>query len=755
MQTNTTGAFRRRSALALTLAPILSGGLALGAHAQTATPVAPQASTEEPGDTIIVTALKTSQRLIDVPAPVTALSANTLTEQNLTNIRDYFNRIPGLQYSGQAVHSLSLRGITTGGATNPTLAVLVDDVPFGSATANGDTDIPDFDPAILSRIEVLRGPQGTLYGAASLGGIIKYVTQDPSTTQFTGRVEAGVSTVAHGGQGNSLRGSLNVPLIKDRVALAVSGFYRRDPAWVDNTDSNTGQFLANANHQRQWGGRAALLLRPVDNLTITLSAIRQRLRTENSGLVDFKSDTDFNSVNADPYSVTRVLGQPSRSQFDVYSARAVLDLGKVQVTSVTGWNVNESVPYQDLTSIFGGLLGRYYPGLSSVFLTNSHRATRFSQELRLSGSSTALDWMLGGFYSVEHANISQTMLLMNASGSLIDTPYVGAGPSTYRELAAFGTVTGHLAPGLDLQVGGRYAHNKQDNLSTVATTGVAQYIFGFSSSEEHRTSESPFTWLVSPSWHITRDVMVYARVANGYRPGGTNTLADGVPGTYRSDRVVNYEAGAKGSVLEGKLDFDLSVFQIDWSRIQLQNTSANELTFTTNGAKARSRGVELAGTVRPWTGGAISGNATFTDAVLTQALPAATDGGSALVGAKGDRLPNSARFTANIGLDQKVRLGEGVSGSLGVNYAWTGKRPGDFLNSLAAAGRERQMLPSYGQLDVRAGVALDAGWSVNVFARNLTDERAVLYAINRNGTTAPYGRYIPPRTVGVQFAGSF
>jgi outer membrane receptor protein involved in Fe transport len=250
-------------------------------------------------------------------------------------------------------------------------------------------------------------------------------------------------------------------------------------------------------------------------------------------------------------------------------------------------------------------------------------------------------------------------------------------------MAAFGTVTGHLAPGLDLQVGGRYAHNKQDNLSTVATTGVAQYIFGFPAAEEHRTSESPFTWLVSPSWHITPDVMVYARVANGYRPGGTNTLADGVPGIYRSDRVVNYEAGAKGSVLGGKLDFDLSVFQIDWTRIQLQNTSVNELTFTTNGAKARSRGVELAGTVRPWTGGAISGNATFTDAVLTQALPSSTNDTVVLVGAKGDRLPNSARFTANIGLDQKVPLGDGINGSLGVNYAWTGQRPGDFLNTNA------------------------------------------------------------------------
>jgi outer membrane receptor protein involved in Fe transport len=386
MQTNTTGAFRRRSALALALAPILSSGLALGAHAQTAAPDAPQASADDPGETIIVTALKTSQRLIDVPAPVSAISASTLTQQNLPSIRDYFNRVPGLQYAGQAVRSLSLRGITTGGATNPTLAVLVDDVPFGSATANGDTDIPDFDPAILSRIEVLRGPQGTLYGASSLGGIIKYVTQDPSTTQLSGRVEAGVSTVAHGGQGNSLRGSLNVPLIKDRVACRQRLLSPRS-GLVDNTDSNTdnsGQCQSPAPMGRPRRAAAAPGGQPDDHAQRHSPAPAHREQR----LVDFKSDTDWNSVNADPYSVTRVLGQPSRSQFDVYSARAVLDLGKVQVTSVTGWNVNESVPYQDLTSIFGGLLGRYYDGLSSIFLTNSHRAARFSQELRLSGRST-------------------------------------------------------------------------------------------------------------------------------------------------------------------------------------------------------------------------------------------------------------------------------------------------------------------------------------------------------------------------------
>src|SRR5262249_3463469 len=149
---------------------------------------------------------------------------------------DYFSRIPDLQYLGDRTYDLSLRGITTGGGTNPTLAILLDDAQFGSSSflGLGNSRFPDFDPSMLERIEVLRGPQGTLYGASSLGGLIKYVTRQPDLENFSGRVEVGGESVAGGGAGWSTRGYVNLPLWADHAALSVSAFDRHDPGYLDN-----------------------------------------------------------------------------------------------------------------------------------------------------------------------------------------------------------------------------------------------------------------------------------------------------------------------------------------------------------------------------------------------------------------------------------------------------------------------------------------------------------------------------------------
>src|SRR5262245_2413017 len=148
--------------------------------------VAPAASDEVTRRTleeVIVTAQKRDERLIDTPVAITAVAGNTLNEQNIVQISDYYSRIPNLQYNGDTTADLALRGVTTGGGTNPTLGILIDDVQFGSTTVLGlgNSRFPDIDPGMLERIEVLRGPQGTLYGASSLGGLLKYVTRTPDT----------------------------------------------------------------------------------------------------------------------------------------------------------------------------------------------------------------------------------------------------------------------------------------------------------------------------------------------------------------------------------------------------------------------------------------------------------------------------------------------------------------------------------------------------------------------------------------------
>ena len=730
---------------------------------RTASPTAPQ-------DEIVVTAQKREQRLIDVPVAVSAIDATALTKQNLVSISDFYNRVPGLQYAGRRLTALSIRGITSGGASGPTVAILVDDVPFNGANVNsGQSPIPDFDPATLSRIEVLRGPQGTLYGAASLGGLIKYVTVSPDTQAWSARIEGGANTVDGGDQGYSGRGTINAPIIRDHVALSLSGFYRRDPAWIDNI--YPGHEDKNVNTRKVWGGRAALLVKPVDRVTLQVSALRQKVDADNSDLA-FTSGairvcpectpagntaiTNFRPVYGNLTTIN-VLPSTSKTTLSFYTARAEVDLGGPVLAAISGWSKVDNTLNNDVTSVFGGLFRGLYgaPAGSTVTIGNINSLTKFSQELRLSDTSARFDWLVGGFYTAEHSSVDQNLYLAQANGTAIATPYIGAGPSRYREWAGFADVTYHAGEKLDLQVGGRYAKNKQTATQALIIDTPAVAAFGPSSSLTTASKEDSFTWLLSPSYHFSRNLLGYARVATGFRPGGPNVGFVNANATYKSDKVVNYELGLKGDAVPGQLTFDASVFQIDWKDIQLQNTDAvSQLTFLTNGGKARSRGVELTAHVTPGGGFTVDANMTYTDAVLREALPTVV-GTTGLAGAKGARIPFVPHWTFNVSPQQSFAIGSNSSAYVGTSLTFADDRPSEFGSAAASATRPRFMLPSYVLIDLRAGITVDRVWDLSVYARNLLNEFGVVAATNRNGTSTPNAIFTQPRTIGVTMARSF
>src|SRR4029077_16305041 len=196
------------------------------------------AATQSPAtlEEVIVTAQKRLERLQDVPVPASVISTDALTNSDQTLLRDYYSSVPGLSMTTTAQSSqiLSIRGIVTNPG-NPTVGITVDDMPFGSSTVGGGgLVVPDFDPGDLSRVEVLRGPQGTLYGASSLGGLLKFVTVDPSTVGVSGNLQAGLSSVHNGdGIGYTYRGAINIP-VSENLAVRASGFARLDPGYVDN-----------------------------------------------------------------------------------------------------------------------------------------------------------------------------------------------------------------------------------------------------------------------------------------------------------------------------------------------------------------------------------------------------------------------------------------------------------------------------------------------------------------------------------------
>jgi iron complex outermembrane recepter protein len=732
---------------------------ALGVLHSAAAPAASDELTRTTLEEVIVTAQKRAERLIDAPVAITSVSGDALTDQNIVQISDYYSRIPNLQYNGDATYDLALRGVTTGGGTNPTLAILIDDIQFGSSTffGLGNSRFPDFDAGMLDRIEVLRGPQGTLYGASSLGGLIKYVTRTPDTQRFFGRIEGGMNSVSDGDDGWSGRGSINVPFAADKAALLVGAFVREDPAYIDNV--RAGFAREDVNEVRTKGGQASLLLKPTDNLSITLAGLRQE-RDGHFG-TGIQVQTDANGV---PTYVPTFGGDTNISLTptsdtgtqELYSGRIQWDIGDLQLLSLSSWGKSEGINLRDVSNVFGFMFGFYGVGAgSTVTIDDAAESEKFTQEFRLSGTSESFDWRAGVFYTKEDGNVLQILSLFNPSGSQVATPFIGGNPSTYKEYAGFGDVVFHLTDKFDLQVGARYAQNEQEYFSTNTIDAPVAPVFGPSSvTPTNDTDEDTITWAISPSYHITPDMMAYFRVATGYRPGGPNTSVGTVPPSYDSDSVVNYELGLKGIIASQTFSFDVALFQIDWSDIQLQNTDSDtQFIYFANGGEARTRGLEGAITWRPIDGLTIDANAAFLDAELTESLPTTTTADS-LVGFGGDRLPASAEFSGNLSIQQDFTLGS-VDAYIGANWSYVGERTSEFVNSSVAGDVPRFDLPSYSVVDLRAGLTFAQKYRLNLYARNLLDEDGVVAAGNRNGTSVTTVNFLQPKTFGMALSVDF
>jgi outer membrane receptor protein involved in Fe transport len=747
--------------LALSMSTVLAAIFASGtAVAQTG--AAPAA---DGGDAIVVTAQKREQRLIDVPVSVSAVAAETLTAQNLVSLSDYYTRIPGIQLSGNNTSNVSLRGISTGGNTNPTVAILIDDVQFGSSTFLGRPPLPDLDPATLQRVEVLRGPQGTLYGASSLGGLIKYVTKDPSTSEFSGRAELGVNTVNDGGEGWSVRGSVNAPIITDKVGLSVSGFYRDDPRYIDSIIAAR----KDVNKREVYGGRAALIVHPIDILTVTLSALYQKQNTAGSSLIDICSAcaplpaagsaqrvVTFDARGLPDRRTARAAVVPTTNEVQLYTARFALDLDAMQMTSISAWGRTEQATASDSTARFGGALEAFagYPAGQTYIFGEPLLTNKFTQELRFSNQGAQFDWLAGLFYTNERSALSQTITRSGSAPALV--AYRGENLSTYEEKAAFADLTWHVTGQFDIQGGLRYAQNEQNYRVLSVIDPAAQALFGPGEDSLFTSKEDAVTWLVAPTYRFNRDLMAYARVASGYRPGGPNTQTPGAAPTFGSDTVMSYELGLKGTVLDNRLTFDIAAFQVNWKDIQLQNTALpSQFAFFENGKRARSRGVEMSGSLKAWEGFTVDANATILNAKLTESIDPSTTSVQRLFGQAGSRLPYSAKFTGNLSMQQDFALTDSATAYVGFNVNYVGNRIGLLNQDSTRAVLQRAKLPSYTVVDLRAGVSIDRRWSVNAYVRNLFDKMGITSVDTRNGTQLPQAVFITPRTIGLTLSATF
>lgn len=685
-------------------------------------------------DEIVVTAQKRSERLQDVPVPVTSIDAASLLERNQLRLQDFYATVPALNLTtgvrGEPV--LAIRGIATGYATNPTVGVVVDDVPYGASTGLGGGFIsPDIDPSDISRIEVLRGPQGTLYGASSMGGLLKFVTVDPATDRFSGRLQAGVSGVKNGSElGYNLRGTANVPL-GEVLALRVSGFTRRDPGYIDDPGNDT----EGVNQTDADGGRLSALWRPSDRLSIRLSALRQDSKRFGSSAVYLQPD--LRDLEQAALLGTGVY----RGRSELYSATVTADLGGATLAVLTGYNDTSWTSRTDNTAALGSLADAFL-SVSGASIAEDTETRKFTQEIRLSGAADArVNWLIGGFYTDEKTRWLQQILGIDpatgvSAGSLID---FNLGPTKYEEYAAFGNVTFQVTERIDVQVGGRESTNRQTHLES--STGLL-------AGDDSRISakSSAFTYLFTPRIKLSADTMAYARFASGYRPGGPNQLTSltSFPPRFGPDKSQNYELGVKGDLRDHALSFDASLYYIDWRDLQLVVTDPTSgFQYTANTSRAKSQGLEVSLEYRPMPGVTIAGWAAWNKAVLTEPIPPGP-----AYGVRGDRLPYSSPFSSNLSLDRELTFPNGLIGVVGVSASYVDDRSGTFTSNAQTA---RSVFPNYVQVDLRAGARLDS-WVLNVFLNNIADRRGVL-TNDPNIPSAVY--YIQPRTVGVSVARNF
>jgi iron complex outermembrane recepter protein len=697
---------------------------------------------------VVVTAQKRAQNLIDVPVPVSVVNAQSLVSTGQLGLEDYYTQVPGLTVtpSVYGTTQVSIRGITTGGFTNPSVGITVDDVPYGSSSglASGQ-EVTNLDPGDLQNIEVLRGPQGTLYGASSLGGLIKYVTIDPSLTAVSGQVQVGTDDVRNGGNlGYNLRGAVNVPL-DDTLALYGSTFYRTDPGYID--DVLTGQ----THVDKAWaeGGFLKGLWRPSEDVSLRVTALVQDSRSNGiseaySGLGDLQQSAVWGS------------GVHSR-QVQAYSATLTAKLGPVNLTAVSSYSLRRFAESYDYTSLFSTYtLAQFGVTGTPVLATGS--TYRFTQEIRLNGSiGPKVEWLFGGYYDHQNspANGGQ-FAVVPTTGEVIGQWVKWNYPSTYEEIAGFGDLTFHITNQFDLQLGGRESTNRQ----TYSEYDEGPYVPLFEDSPspfvfpEVHYQDTDFTYLITPQFKLSPDSMIYARVATGYRPGGPNEQGSAilVPRSYNPDTTRNYEIGVKSEVLNHTLLLDASVYYIQWHDIQLQLINPiNGLFYYANGSEAKSQGLELSAQAKPLTGLSITGWVAWNDARLTEPMPAA----SSVFGSSGDRLPYSEPFSGNLSLEQRfplTALVRGAMGFVGGDVSYVPNRVGQFA-SVYLVPPERQDLPCYTKVDLRTGIDYDT-WTVNLYVNNVADTRGVLDSgLDLIPTNAFI--YIQPRTIGMTVSKTF
>jgi len=676
---------------------------------------AAQAGTTQELDVIVVTAQKRQERLLDVPMAITAVTGGEIERRNASSLQDLQFSVPGLSMvqTGPGQERLQLRGVTTSNGL-PTVGQYLDEMPVSIDDNTQGLDLRLID---MERVEVLRGPQGTLYGEGSMGGTIRYLTANPDLTRFGGSLEAQTGAVTDGDTAWRAHGVLNLPLIKDRAGLRLVAGYENTGGWIDS--AVTGR--KDINQAKILTLRGKLLVNLAENLQASVLVVHQ------------DQDQDYQNYGKNRISASLV-PEINRPNYDLVNAVVRWDLGGASLINSFGYQNAKNHTMTDLSSVYVPLLpllGFPKGFITSVGLGSTSNIDAYTDELRLSSTSGGpVQWTVGLYgRQLDRNGVSKTI---TAPGTASFDLISAVSTSKSKAWAAFGEMAWTATDHLTVTGGLRYFHETR-TLTAVSAS------FGSPAANENSGEFSSINPRVNVSYKLSPDAMVYASASKGFRSGGFNSAATGGPLTYDPEKLWTYELGAKHQFLDRRLTLEGAAYYNDWKGVQSSFFPVGAaIGYITNGGKVDGWGVDASLSARPVNG-----------LTLT-----ATYGWNNL-----DYKTASAEHAVGDPVDYAVR--ESWSGSLDYRHAVFGQTPGFVRLDYQHAGRSsiinrgssvNTVIAARDLINARVGVELGSV-ELAVFASNLTDVRTPIIpgpigVIRQDVEPAP-------RTIGLSAAAKF
>jgi iron complex outermembrane receptor protein len=758
---------------------VVLGALAvssLGMSAGVRAADAPEPSANGGLEEVLVTAEKRESTVQKTPISITALSGADLQSNGISNLLNVAQQVPGVSFktSGPGQTEFEMRGLTSTGGESPTVGFYLDEAALTPpAMAQNGKVVIDPDLFDLSRVEILRGPQGTLYGAGSMGGTIKLVTNAPDPKQIAASVQGVGSGTDGGGFNHSENAMLNLPLWQDVAALRLVVTDKHIQGWIDRdvvapfplepeVPAGSGTFtrgdvaaspvvkqVTESNTENLKGGRAKLLIQPLEGLSITVGALYQQIKQSGPNTIDVPPG---NEVHYQPFDVD----EPFRDTFNLQDLTLKYDFDGFQVVSATSSWTRQQNQTQDISEAMqyyiGGFVGPHdeFPfstadgGLGAGTISEDDYTRQITEELRIASTGSGpFQWLGGVYYSTFHAT-SHVYSFYDGFTAIFGTNNLA---DNHRLLdvdqyAAFGEVSYLLPADLKATVGARYYNfhsNSATSVSGVSANGTDATLFGVA----QNSGVSP---KVNLAYIPNDNLTVYGTISKGFRPGGPNSPIPPpcplAPNQFGPDTVWSYEIGEKAKALDARVSINGDVYYEDWSGLQQQVAPGCGFKFTTNAGKAKIYGAELETSLLIVPGLILSQSVGYTHATNATTVPQA--------GVKhGDRLLDVPEVTSNTSLTYRYPLVGALNLIARVNN--------NYVDSIQDITFTRNTLPSYDLVDTRAGVETDR-WSVVLFVNNLTNKKALLSdtgALSANIDILNRVATNQPRTIGADLSYRF